>query len=107
MRRFAALPWGTKLGILRVGAWLWEQAVRLTGDVRAGQAWAGVPPAVTDCPWSVRGRVLDWCWSPVSGTPRCCCVRVCQSPVLILGSGRRPVFSLLFRSEPLQEAGGL
>ncbi len=39
------------------------------------------------------------------GTPRCCCVRVCQSPVLILGFRRAARLSLLFRNEPLQEAG--
>ncbi len=55
MRRFAALPWGTKLGPLRAVGWL--RAVRLARVVRVGQAWAGVPPAVTDSPWSVRGRV--------------------------------------------------
>ena len=49
----------------------------------------GVPPVVTDCLWTVRGRELDWCRSPVPGNPRCCCVRVCQSPVLIRGPGGR------------------
>ena len=41
--------------------------------------------------------------SPVLGDPRCCCVRVCQSPVLIPGSGGRRACSHLQRV-PLQEA---
>jgi hypothetical protein len=49
----------------------------------------GVPSVVTVCLWTVRGRELDWCWSPLPGNPRCCCVRVCQSPVLIRGPGGR------------------
>ncbi len=35
------------------------------------------------------------------GTPRCRCVRVCQSPVLIRGPGRRRACS--HRGLPLQE----
>ena len=52
-------------------------------DGRAdGTYFGGVPPVVTVGVWSVRGRSRDWCWSPLPGNPRCCCVRVCQSPVL-------------------------
>ena len=39
-----------------------------------------IPPGSS---WPVRGRMQVWCWSPMPGTPRCCCVRVCQSPVLM------------------------
>src|SRR5207248_5577020 len=31
--------------------------------------------------------------APLPGNPRCCCVRVCQSPVLTGGSGRRRALS--------------
>ena len=60
----------------------------------AGVRWkvhscAGVPPVVAGSPWTVRGRKLDWRWGPMPGNPRCCCVRVCQSPVLTRGSGGR------------------
>jgi hypothetical protein len=48
-----------------------------------------VPSVVAGCAWTVRGRKLDWRRSPLPGNPRCCCVRVCQSPVLIWGSGGR------------------
>src|SRR4029077_11765353 len=41
------------------------------------------------CAWTVRGRQLDWRERPFPGNPRCCCVRVCQSPVLARGSGGR------------------
>ena len=50
---------------------------------------AGVPSVVSVCLWTVRGRELDCCRSPLPGNPRCCCVRVCQSPVLMWGSGGR------------------
>ena len=56
---------------------------RLTRVRWGGQAWAGLPLVVTGSSWPVRGRMQVWCWSPMPGTPRCCCVRVCQSPVLI------------------------
>ena len=67
--------------------------VRVVGGrcLRRGRWWmagrrvgsfGGVPPVVTVCSWTVRGRYRDWCWSPLPGNPRCCCVRVCQSPVL-------------------------
>ncbi len=46
------------------------------------------PSAVTDRLWTVGGRELDCCRSPCRGDPRCCCVRVCQSPVLIPGLWR-------------------
>src|SRR6266498_4720898 len=109
MRRFAALPWGRNWApaapLAEVG--------RRSGGLRGGladagradrQAWAGASPAVTDGLWSVRGRVLDWLLEPLPGTPRCCCVRVCQSRVLILGLRRRLAFPVVW-SEPLQEAG--
>src|SRR6266567_860155 len=72
---------------------------------RAGRkvhSCAGVPSVVSDCLWTVRGRELDCCRSPVPGNPRCCCVRVCQSPVLIWGSGGRRALSHR-RGVPLQE----
>src|SRR5439155_15938345 len=47
------------------------------------------PPVVTADLWTVRGRVRNWCWGSLPGNPRCCCVRVCQSPVLTRGSGGR------------------
>ena len=85
---------GTKIGCagLRVaggwGSWCW-------GWWRAGwkvHSCAVVLPVVAVPTWTVRGRVSDWRWSPLAGNPRCCCVRVCQSPVLIRGPGRRCVF---------------
>ena len=47
-----------------------------------GAQWGDVPPVVAVLAWTVRGRHLDWRLSPLSGNPRCCRVRVCQSPVL-------------------------
>src|ERR1017187_1594425 len=47
------------------------------------------PSVVAVCAWAVRGRQLDWRRSLLPGNPRCCCVRVCQSPVLTRGSGGR------------------
>jgi hypothetical protein len=54
---------------------------------------AGARAAVTDRLWTVRGRELACCRSPVPGNPVCCCVRVSQSPVLIPGplAGGAPV----------------
>jgi hypothetical protein len=79
-------PVGTKLGGGRPGPWVicvvW-MADQLTRVGWGGQAWAGVPLVVTGSSWPVRGRMQVWCWSPMPGAPRCCCVRVCQSPVLI------------------------
>ena len=67
--------------------------------MRAGpevHSCSGVPAAVAVTVWTVRGRSKEWRWSPMPGTPRCRCVRVCQSPVLIRGPGRRRA-----RSHPL------
>ena len=64
---------------------------RCSGRRRAGRkvhSDAGVPLAVADWAWLVRDRPKDWRWSPLPGTPRCRCVRVCQSPVLIRGPGQ-------------------
>ena len=57
------------------------------GDLAAAGGWkvhsrGDVPLVVTVCLWTAGGRVLDRCESPFPGNPRCCCVRVCQSPVL-------------------------
>src|SRR5579864_3027396 len=103
MRRFAALPWGRNWALqLRWPA----EAGRRSGGLRGGladagraegQAWAGASPAVTDGLWSVRGRVLDWLLEPLPGTPRCCCVRVCQSPVLMLGLRGRLAFPVVWK----------
>ena len=41
------------------------------------------------------------------GNPRCCCVRVCQSPVLTRGSGGRRACSHPHGGVPLQEVAGL
>jgi hypothetical protein len=78
----------------------------IIGQRRAGwkvHSCAGVPSVVAGWLWSVRGRVLDWRWSPLPGNPRCCCVRVCQSPVLIWGSGGRHSCSHPQGGLPLQE----
>ena len=69
----------------------WPGSSVVDGWRRAGRkvhGGAGAPPAVTDRLWTVRGRELDCCRSPVPGNPRCCCVRMCQSPVLIPGLWR-------------------
>src|SRR5439155_21811379 len=50
-----------------------------------------VPPVVAVPVWTVRGRPIDRPGALLAGNPRCCCVRVCQCPVLTGGSGRRPV----------------
>jgi hypothetical protein len=42
----------------------------------------GVPPAVTGCAWTVRGRELVRCEGSLAGNRRCFFVSVCQSPVL-------------------------
>ncbi len=83
-------PVGTKPGpaALLAGWGPWAVCVVWMADQlpRAGwggQAWAGVPLVVTGSSWPVRGRMQVWCWGPMPGTPRCCCVRACQSPVLI------------------------
>src|SRR5271165_126551 len=65
-------------------------------------SFGGVPPVVAVCSWTVRGRYRDWCWGPMPGNPRCCCVRVCQSPVLTRGSGGRRALSHRW-GVPLQE----
>ena len=66
---------------------------RVIGRRRVGRKGCTVagdgPPVVTADLWTVRGRVRNWCWGSLPGNPRCCCVRVCQSPVLTRGSGGR------------------
>ena len=47
------------------------------------------PPVVAVPVWTVRGRPIDRPGALLAGNPRCCCVRVCQCPVLTGGSGRR------------------
>jgi len=49
-------PVGNETGALRVAGWV--VAVGLTWAARVEQACPGVPPAVTESLWSVRGRVL-------------------------------------------------
>ena len=64
------------------------------------------PPVVTADLRAVGGRVRNWCWGSLPGNPRCCCVRVCQSPVLTRGSGGWRALSH-WRGVPLQEVAGL
>src|SRR6266487_801401 len=108
MRRFAALPWWDENWVpLR----RWRVSGRGAAGVFAGIGWmragpevhscGGVPAAVAVTVWTVRGRSKEWRWSPMPGTPRCRCVRVCQSPVLIRGPGRRRACS--HRGLALQE----
>ena len=95
MHHCVALPWDTETGSLpAVGLVLvadgWVFAV--IGERRAGRkvhSCGDVPSVVAVSAWTDRGRVLDWRESPFPGNPRCCCVRVCQSPVLARGSGGR------------------
>ena len=74
--------------------------------MRAGRevhSCGGVPAAVAVTVWTVRGRSKEWRWSPLPGTPRCRCVRVCQSPVLIRGPGRLARLVPIGSGLPLQE----
>ncbi len=109
MRRFAALPWRTKTGSLAPPARCGPRAAgvfAVIGWWRAGRkvhSCGGVPAAVAVTAWTVRGRSKEWRWSPLPGTPRCRCVRVCQSPVLIRGPGRRRACSHPMGGLPLQE----
>src|SRR5262249_3883490 len=109
IRLCVALPWEMKTGSLPSLAGC-GQAVAgvfaLFCRRRAGwkvHCGAGVPSAVTVSAWTACGRVLGWCWSPLPGNPRCCCVRVCQSPVLIVGLWRAARLSLSAGGLPLQE----
>src|SRR6266545_3169518 len=100
---------GTKTGSLPPGVRCGSQAAGGFRDVRAaaggveGAQLSCVPSVVAGWLWSVRGRVLDWRRSLLPGNPRCCCVRVCQSPVLIWGSGGRHACSHPHGGLPLQE----
>jgi hypothetical protein len=100
MRPCVALPWDTKTGFwppaacagLRCGRGLRRDRAAAGSGGRCTVAGDG-PPVVTADLWTVRGRVRNWCWSSLPGNPRCCCVRVCQSPVLTRGSGGRRALS--------------
>jgi hypothetical protein len=73
--------------------------------MRAGpevHSCGGMPAAVAVTVWTVRGRSKEWRWSPMPGTPRCRCVRACQSPVLIRGSG----LSAQYRRPPVDRQVG-
>ena len=59
------------------------------------------PPVVAVPVWTVRGRPIDRPGALLAGNPRCCCVRVCQCPVLTGGSGRRRAYPS--QVMPLQE----
>ena len=109
MRRCAALPWCDE-------NWVSLRRWRVSGRGRPGSlpesvdtggrevhSCSGVPAAVAVTVWTVRGRSKEWRWSPLPGTPRCRCVRVCQSPVLIRGPGRRRARSDPLGGLPLQE----
>src|ERR1017187_1333173 len=106
MRRFAALPWGTKLGILRVGAWLWA-AGGLADRGCAGGAGLGWRAACRHRLPVVRSRpcfrlVLEPC---VGYPPLLLRARVSVS-CTDLGLRRRPVFSLLFRVSRCRRRAG-
>jgi hypothetical protein len=73
MRRCVALPWVTETGSLAPsrGAGRGVTGV-FCGDPqrRAGRkvhSRTDVPPVVTACAWTVRGRLLDRCRSPLDG----------------------------------------
>src|SRR5262245_55177795 len=108
MRRFAALPWWDENWVpsrrrrVRAGGRLVPFAVfGRRGAGRKVHSCGGVPAAGDVSVWNERGVREEWRWSPMPGTPRCRCVRVCQSPVLIRGPGRRRACS--HRGLPLQE----
>ena len=63
----------------------WLRSFGVAGQRRAGwklHSCLGAPAVVTGWLWTVRGRELSRCRGPLPGNPRCCCVRVCQAPVL-------------------------
>ncbi len=112
MGHCVALPWGTKTGFWPPAACAglsWPGSLAWSGGggsgIRCTVAGDG-PPVVTADLWTVRGRVRNWCWSSLPGNPRCCCVRVCQAPVLTRGSGGRRALSHRW-GVPLQEVAGL
>jgi hypothetical protein len=83
----------------------WPGSSVVDGWRRAGRkvhSGTGAPSAVTDRLWTVRGRELDCCRSPVPGNPLLLRARVSVSWTDPRGSGGRRAWSHL-QGMPLQE----